>query len=113
MSLAWHFSCDQWNTANCIKDFNEPIYFPPECFCVSAEVSWFQKPSTLGRVIWWVVGQWDAQGKSAGQETGHLPPLAWADCQMSVGVAVAAASAGDALIPAPRMFSYASKVLYR
>lgn len=68
---------------------------------VSVEVL---KPSTLGRVIWWVGGNWDAQGKSAGKEIGHLAPFAWEDCRVSVGVAFAAATDGDALIPAPRMF---------
>lgn len=55
----------------------------------------------------------DAQGKSTGNQIGHPPPFAREDCQVSVGVATAAATAGDALIPGPRMFSHASKSPYR
>lgn len=85
------------------------MYFPPECFCGNAETSWLLKPGILGKVSWWLFGQWDAQGKSAGNETGHLPPSAWEDCQVCVGVAsAAAAAAGDAPgFQLPRLSSYA------
>lgn len=81
MSLAWHFPF--YNGMQlCIRDFNESMYFPPECFCGSTETSWLLKPGILGRVSWWLFGQWDAQEKSTGNKTGHLPPPAWEDCQV-------------------------------